>query len=74
MAQAKLDLNDSNLMTPLMSAIVNNKPDIVKYLVQAGASLQAKVFFLIDQLLIGINSRIVYYCLLLSGLLSPDAG
>ena len=40
---AKLDATDCNLMTPLMIAITKQNDEIVKYLIQAGASLQAKV-------------------------------
>ena len=40
---ATLDLKDGALMTPLMTAITKEQNDVVKYLVQAGAALMAKV-------------------------------
>ncbi|KAK7079725.1 Histone-lysine N-methyltransferase ehmt1, partial [Halocaridina rubra] len=42
MAGASLDMMDTQLMSPLMVAIVKSHNDIVLYLIQAGASLMAK--------------------------------
>lgn len=43
MAGATLDMTDNQLMTPLMIAITKEQNEVVHYLVQAGASLMAKV-------------------------------
>lgn len=42
-AGATIDMTDNQLMTPLMIAITKEQNDVVHYLVQAGASLMAKV-------------------------------
>lgn len=43
MAGATIDMTDNQLMTPLMIAITKEQNEVVHYLVQAGASLMAKV-------------------------------
>lgn len=45
MAGATIDMTDTHLMTPLMVAIMKEQNNIVHYLIQAGASLMAKVGF-----------------------------
>lgn len=47
-AGAALDLTDSQLQTPLMIAIMKNHNDIVNYLIQAGANLNAKVLHILS--------------------------
>lgn len=43
MAGATIDMTDNQLMTPLMIAITKEQNAVAHYLVQAGASLMAKV-------------------------------
>ncbi|XP_050737194.1 histone-lysine N-methyltransferase EHMT2-like isoform X3 [Eriocheir sinensis] len=43
MGGATIDMTDNQLMTPLMIAITKEQNEVVHYLVQAGASLMAKV-------------------------------
>ena len=43
LAGATMDMADLQLMSPLMVAIVKGHNNIVQYLIQAGASLLAKV-------------------------------
>lgn len=43
LAGATIDMTDTQLMTPLMVAITKEQNDVVHYLIQAGASLMAKV-------------------------------